>query len=789
MFKSPGSPHQAAIGAQLGRATLVVLLLTLIVPALPGARDGFPSAGIPLAAARAGRPASSAQVARLDAAYEQLPLAFEPNVGQATPGVRAVAHGVEVLGVPGVNALTFDVNGSLIVTGASSRHPTSSALLRLSPIRANPRPTMELVNPLPGRASYFLGPNSPSRLRDIPLYGGIVYRDIYPGIDLMYSGRSARLTYRFLVHPSANPDHIQLSITGMQSARVDTHGDAALRTGGSIVVPHVPVLYQEDSTEQWSPIGRAVLQTADQKNTWKLALRTGTYDPRRALAVSSELDFGTYLDGSGSDQANAVAVDAGGAVYVAGQTDSADFPTTHQAFQYRSAATKETATGFVAKLNAKGNALVYVTYLGGTDYQESGATAVAVDKAGDATVAGWTDSAKFPTTRGAMIRRKPSGTATSTAFVTRLSPSGTALIFSTYLGDIESGRDIYDEQDVPFDRIAVALDARGDSVVVGNTQSAKFPTTAGALQPKSNGKIQGFAVKLNPQGTALLYGTYLLHPVTSIALDAAGDAVVAGGGDNAYGAGGGDKAYVAKLNSTGSAFLYSVYPGGDVALGVAVDGQGNAAVTGLAYRDLHVSHAFQPRPGGTGDAFVVSLDPMGRVRFATYLGGNLSETGVAIAADGAGNIYVTGQFETVTDGLTVQASTFPVSKNALQRTYKKSVISCAGYSHLEVSDCNVYNDGRSVIFLASLTASGVLAYSTLLSGSMNDNAEGITVDARHRVTVVGETDSSDFPSKKSLMRAGPLCDECQGGEGTPPKVPYNDAYLLRVAFSVPLAAH
>jgi hypothetical protein len=291
-----------------------------------------------------------------------------------------------------------------------------------------------------------------------------------------------------------------------------------------------------------------------------------------------------------------------------------------------------------------------------------------VDSAGNAYVTGFTVSADFPTTAGA-FQPVFHGTPARQSFVAKLNPTGTALVYSTYLGG--SG----------FDRTnGIAVDGAGNAYVTGVTGSTNFPTTAAAFQPASGGGSNAFVTKLDPAGAVLVYSTYLGGSGNDegfgIAVDSAGHAYVTGFTSSpnfptTVGAfdgtlGGTNDAFVTKLNPTGSALVYSSYLGGsgsDLGLGIAMDSAGNAYVSGrTSSPDFPTTAgAFQPAfGGGTNDAFVTKLDPTGSALvYSTYLGGSGSDPAAAIAVDGAGNAYVTG---------TTSSPNFPTTAGAFQPT-------------------------------------------------------------------------------------------------------------------------
>jgi Beta-propeller repeat/Phage integrase family len=321
----------------------------------------------------------------------------------------------------------------------------------------------------------------------------------------------------------------------------------------------------------------------------------------------------------------------------------------------------------VTELNASGTALVYSTYLGGNanDYGYG----IAVDGSGNSYITGDTSSTNFPTTSGAF--QTVFGSGQSDAFVTKLNATGSALVYTTFLGgnsgDVGRG---------------IAVDDSGNAYMTGDTSSTNFPTTSGAFQTVSGG-YDAFVTKLNTDGTALVYSTYLggigfYNGGYGIAVDSSGNAYVTGGTSTTtfpttsgafqtvFGGGGQSDAFVTKLNASGTALIYSTYLGGnngDVGYGIGVDGSGNAYVTGISNSTNFptTSGAFQTVFGGTSDAFVTKLNATGSALvYSTYLGGNASDYGNGIAVDASGNAYVTGY---------TLSNNFPTTSGAFQTIF------------------------------------------------------------------------------------------------------------------------
>jgi N-acetylneuraminic acid mutarotase len=375
---------------------------------------------------------------------------------------------------------------------------------------------------------------------------------------------------------------------------------------------------------------------------------------------SGALVWATYLGGPGpGNDPLAIAVDSSGNVYVTGNTSSTAFPTTAGAFQtsFAGGVGGGPVDAFVTKLNPSGSALVYSTYLGGSN-QDFGGEAIAVDAAGNAYVTGETRSSDFPTTAGAF---QTTLNAFQGAFVTKLNPTGSALVYSTYL----SGSSGFIQ-----DGFGIALDASGDAYVTGRTDATNFPTTPGAFQSTKSGgggfeNFDAFVTELNPAGSGLLYSTYLGGSVSD-----EGDGIVVDGSGNAYVAGytgsanfpttagafqsalaGGRDAFVTKLNPSGTGLVYSTYLGGsgDELVGeggnpITLDASGNAYVVGwTSSTNFPTVNPVQAANGGGRDAFVAKLNASGTgLGYSSYLGGSGDDTGSSIAVDGSGNAYVTG---------------------------------------------------------------------------------------------------------------------------------------------------
>jgi Beta-propeller repeat len=363
----------------------------------------------------------------------------------------------------------------------------------------------------------------------------------------------------------------------------------------------------------------------------------------RPLVIDPVLSFSSYLGGQGGDRGYGIALDPAGNVYITGETRSANFPIMN-ALQSSYGGDRNDA--FVTKLNPSGTAILYSTYLGGSG-GETGYD-IAVDSTGNAYVTGTTYSTNFPTTPGALQRTIASG---DEGFVSKLNAEGNALVYSTFLGG--SGGD---------DASGIALDSSGNAYVTGGTDSANFPTAGAFQRTKGAGQSEDvFVTKINSQGSALVFSTYLGSSEPEggfgIAIDSNGSAYVTGitispgfpttpGAFQASYAGEGD-AFVTKLNPQGSALAYSTFLGGrsvDHGFRIAVDSSGNAFLTGVTVStNFPTANPLQPTSAGRDDAFVTKLNSSGTaLRYSTYFGGADEDAGFDIAIDVLGNAYVTG---------------------------------------------------------------------------------------------------------------------------------------------------
>lgn len=645
------------------------------------------------------------------------PLSFEPNQGQTDKQIDFLARGSAYRLFLAHGEATLALKNGIAVR------------MRLAHAAVSSLP--EALDPQPSKSNYFLG-NVPERWHtNIPNYAKVRYRNVYPGIDLIYYGNQRQLEYDMVVAPGADPHQIALRFEGAGKADLERSGDLVMHTAAGELRWHKPVAYQEVN-------GSRKLIACDymRKDGDKLAFTLGAYDRTKPLIVDPVLVYSTYLGGSGDgDAGNAIAVDASGNAYVTGSTTSANFPTTKNAFQSSYLGSFNfTPNAFVSKFNTSGE-LVYSTYLGGSG-NSSGTEGdvgrgIAVDAYGNAYITGATGSYDFPTQHPFQASlggtcQPPPLCYTTNAFVTKLAAAGNALIYSTFLG----GRNSFEPEDVGK---GISVDTAGNAYVGGVTNSTDFPTN----KPFDKTPGSGFVTKFDAGGTALVYSTYFPFGVSAIAVDTCKNVYITGAATSGLPARNAfqsqpksakGNAFVTKLDAAGTALVYSTYlggSGGDAGNGIAVDTQGHAYVTGVTHSyDFPRTNAFQESlKSPAGNAFVTKFHYDGASLFySTYLGGSGSDSGNAITVDSGDHAFVTG---------VTTSSDFP-TEEAFQTELKSP-------------------NGNA--FITKFHYDGVsLFYSSYLGGSGTDSGNGIGVDKYANGYVVGTTSSSDFPTTKNAFQ-------------------------------------
>ncbi len=701
---------------------------------------------------------SAASRERALKAYGTLPLSFEANEGQTADLVRFLARGDDytlfltptgaVLTLPEVSPGANDPN---VLSSTGKRD-----FLKMELQGAKPYAMVEGADELPGKSNYFIG-NDPKKWHvGIPTFRRVEYNNPYPGIELAFYGNKRELEYDFIVAPEADANLIRLKIDGARSSEIDKNGNLLLRVGQKSVQFSAPNVYQDDGNKRQPVEGRWLVSGKGQ-----FGFRLGAYDHHKALVIDPKitpaaavpLAFSTYLGGSQTDVGSSVALDTNGDIYIAGHTNSSNFPPGQNQGAFPNyLGTNLSNNAFVAEMDPTGSTLIYSSYLGGNNGDT--ANGIAVDASGDAYVVGTTFSGNFPVLSA--FQSACAGNCTDgDAFVTEFAPLGGSLIFSSFLGGtgFEQGN-------------GIALNPQGLVYVVGWTSSADFPTAGNAHQTANGGGDDAFVAEIVPPETAgagLLYSTYLggssTDVASAVAVDSSGKVYVVGytisanfptanpeqaacGGC----ANGFSSAFLTQFNTKGginySTFLGGTsYPNGnsadvpcgqttgtgaDQACGVAVDSSGNAYVAGVTTStNFPTVNAYQSSCANgcsLSDAFVTQLNSTGSaITYSTYLGGSGDDRATAIAVDSVGNAFVTGQ---------TSSTDFPLNQG------------------FEVyATCSSCASGGHDAFVAEFDVPGnTLIYSSYLGGTTTQSGSGIAIGSADQAIVTGGTKSSSgFP--------------------------------------------
>ncbi len=683
---------------------------------------------------------------RVEAAYGNLPLSFEPNRGQTDQRVKFISRA-------GHRALWLTKDEAVLAVGCPSRTRSSRkgalaeiapadqaapALLRMKFLEANSNLAIAGEGKQPGIVNYFAG--SPEQWRTkIPTYARVRYRNLYPGIDLVFYGNNRELEYDLVIAPGADPERIKLGISGVEDLHVDANGNLVLKTAAGDMIQQKPKTYERSGARLKLVSGEYVITAKNE-----VGFRLENYDRRATVVIDPVLRYSTFLGGSGTDGASTIAVDSSRRAVVGGFTDSPNFPTT-------TGVGPAAPQAFITKFDFTGSKLIFSVFLAGVDSFST----LALDAKDNIYATGIVSSDRFPTTPGAFQRKLAGGL---DAFVAKLSPSGQDLIYSTLLGGAA--------QDEAF---GIAVDPSGNAYVTGLTESENFPTTQGAFQPECkfntflNACVSGFVTKLNANGSRTLYSTYLgghgSQDGVGIAVDQDGHAFVTGftnaldfpttAGSAQPVAPGEQDAFVTEVSSSGSHLVYSTYLGGthpDLGSAIALDSSGHAFVTGgTASPDFPLKNPVQTFHTQDGinvvNVFVTKLSTSGTILYSTCLGGSITgDSGSGVAATPDGQAYVTG---------TTGSRFFPTTQNAFQRVFR----------------------GVNDIFIAKFTPAGKLSYSSYLGGSGDDFATSVALDKDANAYITGIADFKSTGATSSFPVTPGAFQQRSGGD---------DAFVAKV---------
>ena len=566
----------------------------------------------------------------------RLPLRFEENRGQFASPVRYTAQAGAY---------------HLQLTDAGPAFRVGEQRVEIRMPHANPAPAIEALDRLGVDTNYMVGGRK--QWHTAPNYARLRYHAVYPGVDIVYYGNQGQLEYDFMLEPGANPDAIRLEFAGADSLSITADGDLAIDAGGSQVVQKKPVIYQDGRRIA----GRYTLAARNQAG-----LLLEKYDPARPLVIDPILLYCTYIGTSGQDQITAMKMGPKGRLYITGSTNTGGLQTIDGAYSDHPLGLVDIFLAIVDTTPNGNNALVYLSYLGGSNNDVP--MGLDVDSNGLAYMTGYTTSTNFPMAGNSV--QSTGAASTQDAFVAVIDPSqygGVSLVYSTFLGGA-TGLDVGN---------GIAVDKKGLMYVVGTTRSTDFPVTTSGYAGVLYGPQDAFITVIDPTSTSLRYSTYMggeasddgraiavgsnglvyfaantystqfpmEGPFYRNQLQGAIDVVVGVIDINKFGNG---------SDGTPPSMIYSSYLGGsdlDEVRGMALDSNNRMILTGYTFSgDFPVTpDAAQSTQGGNGDAFVTIVnpnDPPHFLAYSTYFGGSQGEVAYGVNADTAGNIYLTG---------------------------------------------------------------------------------------------------------------------------------------------------
>jgi len=700
---------------------------------------------------------------QINSNYGNAPLMFEANQGQTNSQVKFLSHGsgYSVFLTAGGMVLalrTSETTSPAVASVAPSRDnkkpsrvssirqmertskEAKSAVIAIDVVGAATNPTIVGEEALSTKVNYFIGQDPNKWRRNVPTYGKIRYRNVYPGIDLVYYGNNHRVEYDFDLAPGADAANIQFAVKGADGLTVDSEGNLVLAKGASELRFQTPLLYQEIKGIRARVPGKYVL-----RDSTHVGFEVGSYDTTEPLVIDPVLVYSTFLGGSSDDFSNGIAVDSTGDAYVVGLTDSPNFPLasigSYSDTQFRM---------FLTKLNSNGSNLLFADYFGGTSASDE-AAGVALDSSGNAYVTGVTTSSDFP-----VVNAFQSALAGSEdAFLVKFSADGSSIIYSTYLGG--STLTYIGGSTSQFGN-AVSVDPAGEAIVAGVTMATNFPTTNAYQSSASADQFgdwgeYGFVTKFAPNGASLVYSTYLAgstlntstcsgcfpdSEILGVVSDASGNAYITGfttttdfpvtpGAFTTTSPGYylSDVGFVSKLTSSGG-LAYSTYLGGLTSSflnAIAVDSTGSAYVTGYDIANdsfpIVTTNICDPSAASCNGAVIAKLNPAGSsLVYSTFLGTSNNMAGQAIQVDASGDAFIVG--------------------SAVQFDLSNPIEGYAG-------------NGDVVVAEIDSTATSLLM-ATFLGGQGWEAATSLALDSNGAVYVSGETQSLDFPVTQSAFQ-------------------------------------
>jgi len=632
---------------------------------------------------------------------------FVENIGQLTdPSILLYAAGDGISAGFCRGKVVYHVSGE---SGASSDLVVRfEGCTMLSP---------EGRSPLAGRSSFLLGADEARWRAGARAFAEVLFRGLYPGVDVAYRLEGGTLKYEARLAPGIDPTVIRLAYEGALSLGIDeATGDLLVGTEAGELREGAPRSYQADGAVEVPVESRFVVSGGSEVG---FALV-----PHRAdlpLVIDPGLPFSTYLGGTGDDWCGGLEVDAEGNSYVTGFTMCSDFPSGPAGYDLTLNGQMD---AFIAKLNPQGTALLWSTFIGGSD-SENGWD-IDLDRDGNVYVVGETRSKDFPTTPGAWDRELVEN---DDAFAVKLDPTGSSLLYSTYFGSRS-----WNER-----ALEVAVDGSGNAYIAGWASSSDFPTTPGAYDTTFNGRhgtYDAFLLKLNSTASGPIFSTFIGGYeddfVRDLLVDGSGCAYVAGytradpfpTTDEAYqrSSSGGEDMFVAKFQPDGTELIYSTLigtPMSDSAEGLAFGPGGTLWIVGFSGGDMFptTTDALDRTLAGMADAVLLRLSYAGSfIQYSTFIGGTENDYAFALTFDDTGDFCIVG---------TTQSQDFPLSELPFNGTLQQGSGDCF-FTRID----------------AALTG---IVYSTLFGGGWADEPRGVSRAPGGFVIAAGYTEGGGFP--------------------------------------------
>ncbi len=615
------------------------------------------------------------------------------------------------------------------------------SIIKSTLVGANLNPQIISHQPTSHKNNYFIGNDPSGWVTDVPSYLEITYQSVYDGIDLKYYGTPYYMEYDFEVSPGGDPSQIQVHFDGITDMFLASNGDLIIKTELGQIRENKPVAFQQNGEEEISIEGTFVIID---DGTFGFSFTNG-YDPDLPLIIDPILNYSTLFGGTGNDYGRAIADDSDGRIYITGYTSSNDFPL-DSAFDsnYNGGGLKGYDI-FVSKLSATGDTVFYSTYFGGSEGEDQ-AFSIDVDNSGNAYITGITKSDNIPLQNP----YQSSLSGEQDAILFKLGPFGNSLLYSTYFGG--SANDYAS---------SIAINNSEVAFLLGTTSSIDFPLSASPIDNTLDGTDDLFIVAINTSTGTLDYSSYFggdeIESGLSIQLDDLGDIYFCGYtnsttyptvnplSDTYNGGFSSGDIFVTKLDATGSTILFSTYIGGtadEIGLSLSLDNSKNIYVTGFTMsHDFPVKSVIDESFNETIDAYLLCIDASGdSLIYSTYLGGLKSDFGSSVEVDPYGYAFVTGN---------TQSNNFPI-KNGFDEIF----------------------NGSNDVFLTSIAPNGdSIIYSTFFGGSDFESSYGICLDSENNATIIGYTDSDDFPTLNAMY------DTTIGN---------NDIYIARFDFTSPI---